>query len=271
MSRHHQQQGTGSSSMRPDPEGETLSPKRGQPHPRYGDVTFKDQVREDLLSASLAIAAAAATPLRERVAAANEIPMVNAVAVSASQISAEAEEDRLHDVEQRAAAAAAEAAAEAVRDQVAQLEQKLAAVRAPPHCRSGNRNDVADADDYDEDDENNIGRLHNAERRAATAEAMQRDQEVRLARLERELAVVRPPPLQQLPQPPPQQPLPQQIMMTTTNTWTITIKTTTKKTRCNYRRTRETTTAIAAELPLPSSRHNNDNDVALWSWSWRCC
>jgi hypothetical protein len=106
---------------------------------QQGDVTFKDQVREDLLSASLATTA---TTPRGRVAAADDIPMVNAVALSQSQISAEAEEDRLHDVERRAA--------EAVRDQVAQLEQKLAAVRAPP--RSGKRHGVSHTDNFDDED-----------------------------------------------------------------------------------------------------------------------
>jgi hypothetical protein len=190
----HQQQGTDSISKRPDPEGETSSPKRGQPHPQYGDVTFKDQVKEEILPISLATAAAAeaAAPPRGRTAA-DDIPMVSAVAVSESQMFAEAEEDRLHYVERRVAAAAADA----VRGQVAQLERKLAAVRAPPqepHRRSGNRHDVADIDGFAEDDRYVNDRLQDAERRAATAEAARRDQEVRLTDLEREMAAVRLPP-----------------------------------------------------------------------------
>jgi hypothetical protein len=121
---------------------------------QHGDVTYKDQVREDLLSSSLATAAASAAVGEGRSAAvAHDIPMVSAVAVSESQISAEVEDDRLHDVERRAAAA--EAAAEAVRDQVAQLERNLAAVRVPPqapHHRSGKRHYETDIDDFDEHD-----------------------------------------------------------------------------------------------------------------------
>jgi hypothetical protein len=115
------------------------------------DVTYKDQVREELLSSSLATAAASAAAGRERAAAAaHDIPMVSAVAVSQSQISAEAEEDRLHDVERRVAAAAAEA----VHEQVEQLERKLAAVRPPPHQaphhirRSDNPYKIDDIDNF---------------------------------------------------------------------------------------------------------------------------
>jgi hypothetical protein len=175
----HQEQGTGSILKRPDPEGETSSPRHRQPHPRYGDVTFKDQVREELLSASLATAAAAGGGGGggRAATAAHDIPMVSAVAVSQSQISAEAEEDRLHDAERRVAAA--EAAAEAVRKQVAQLQQKLAAVRAPPQApfrRSGNHHYGTDIGDFNEHD------------------GYDDDREVRLAHLEREMAAVRPPP-----------------------------------------------------------------------------
>jgi hypothetical protein len=183
---HQHQHGTVSSSTLFDLDDAFLG-ANDEEHGHHGEVTFKDQVREDLLSASLATTAAAATPPRGRVAAAAaDIPMVNAVAVSQSQISAEAEEDRLHDVERRAAAAETEAAAEAVRDQVAQLEQKLAAVRAPP--RSGNRHAVSDTESFDKDDGNDVYRLQDAERRVATAEAARRDQEVRLAQLERQMA-----------------------------------------------------------------------------------
>jgi hypothetical protein len=178
--RHQQQQGTAHSTL--FDLDDAFVGATDEEHGQLGDVTFKDQVREELLSASRATAAPAAAatpPPRGSVAAATDIPMVNAVAVSASLISAEAEEERLHDVERRAAAAAAEA----VRDQVAQLEQKLAAVRAPP--RSGNRHDVSDTDNFDRID---ADRLQDAERRAATAEAARRDQEVRLAQLERQLA-----------------------------------------------------------------------------------
>jgi hypothetical protein len=192
---HQHHQGTVNSTLF-DLDDIFLGAKDEESGQQQGDVTFKDQVREDLLSASLATAAAAATPPRGRVAAATDIPMVNAVAVSASQISAEAEEDRLRDVERRAAAAAAEAAAEAVRDQVAQLEQKLAAVRAPP--RSGNRHDVSDTEYFDGDNGYDVDRLQDAERRAATAEAARRDQEVRLAQVERQLAAVLPPPPQKV-------------------------------------------------------------------------
>jgi hypothetical protein len=81
-----------------------------------------------------------------------------------------------------------------VRGQVAQLERKLAAVRAPPqapHRCSGNRHDDTVIDNFDEDDRNVDDRLQESERRAATAEAARRDQEVRLTHLEREMATVR--------------------------------------------------------------------------------
>jgi hypothetical protein len=99
---HHHQQGTGSSTPF-EPDGAFFGAKDGE-FEQHGDVMFKDQVREDLLSSSLATAATSAAARGGRAAAAQDIPMVNAVAVSQSQISAEAEEDRLHDVERRTAA-----------------------------------------------------------------------------------------------------------------------------------------------------------------------
>jgi hypothetical protein len=57
----------------------------------------------------------------------------------------------------------------------------LAAVRAPPqapHRRSGNLHDVADNDDFDEDDGYDDDRLQDAERRAATTEPARRDQKL---------------------------------------------------------------------------------------------
>jgi hypothetical protein len=83
---HQQQQGTGSSSTLFDLDDAFFGAK-DEESGQQGDVTFKDQVREDLLSTSLATAAAAAaaTPTqRGRTAAADGIPMVNAVAVSES-------------------------------------------------------------------------------------------------------------------------------------------------------------------------------------------
>jgi hypothetical protein len=129
----------------------------------HNDVTYKEQVREELLSASLATAAAAAAPPRRR---AGDIHMVN---------DAEAEEDRLHDVERRA----------------------LHAPPQAPHRRHRDKrhDDVVDMDEddgYDNDD-----RLQDAERRAATAEAARRDQEVRFEELIVQLASVLP-----LPSPP---------------------------------------------------------------------
>jgi hypothetical protein len=180
----HQQQVTGSSTLidlddidaflgardtdssTPIDLDDAFSGARDRESERHGDVTYKDQVREVLLSSSLATAAASAAAGRGRAApAAHEIPMVSAIAVSQSQISAEAEEDRLHDVERRAAAAAAEA----VRNQVEQLERKLAAVRPPPHQaphhirRSVNHYDVDEIDDFEDkgyNDEENGQKQH---------------------------------------------------------------------------------------------------------------
>jgi hypothetical protein len=174
----HQQQGNASSTL--IDLDDAFFGANNEEYGQHGDVTYKDQVREDLLSASLATATAARGG-GGRAATTTDIPMVGAVAVSESQIFAEAEENRLHDVER-------------LRDQVAQLEQKLAAVRAPllaPHRRSVNRHDVADVQYFDDGDGYDDDRLQDAERRAATAEAARRDQEVRLAQLEREMAVVR--------------------------------------------------------------------------------
>jgi hypothetical protein len=83
MSRRHQQQHhqqvTGSSTLL-EPDGALFGAKDGE-FEQHGDVTFKDQVRED---PSLATAAASAATGGGRAAAAADrhIPMVSAVAVS---------------------------------------------------------------------------------------------------------------------------------------------------------------------------------------------
>jgi hypothetical protein len=66
---HQHQQDTGSSSTLLDLDDIFLGTE-DEESGQQGNVTFKDQVREDLLSASLATAAAAATPPTGRVAAA---------------------------------------------------------------------------------------------------------------------------------------------------------------------------------------------------------
>jgi hypothetical protein len=149
---HHHQQVTGSSTKLDLDNIDAFLGAKNEELEQHGDVTFKDQVREDLLSSSLATSAASAAAVGGR-AAAHEIPMVCAVAVSQSQISAEAEEDRQRDAERRVAAAAADA----VRDQVAQLERKLAAVRPPHQAPHHSRQGVNHYDDDDIDDINDEG------------------------------------------------------------------------------------------------------------------
>jgi hypothetical protein len=132
---HQQQQGT-NSSIRPDPEAETLSPnsQQRQPH-RHGNVTFKDQVREDRLP-SPSLGAAVGASGRAAVAAtiADDIPIVSAAPVRESQIAAEEQVVRL---QEKAARRAAEAEAEAARRaaeaerldhevRLAQVERQLA-------------------------------------------------------------------------------------------------------------------------------------------------
>jgi hypothetical protein len=95
-------------------------PKQGQPS-LYGNVTYKDQVREALLPSSpLGTAATGA----EGAAGANDVPFVSAVAVGESRIAAEEREDRLQAAERRAAAAKAARQDQEVR--LAQLERQMA-------------------------------------------------------------------------------------------------------------------------------------------------
>jgi hypothetical protein len=126
-----QQQGTGSSSKRPDPEEERSSLHQpGQPLPRYGDITYKDQVREAPGTTTTGTAAAGAAATGGGRAVADDVPIASAVAVSESRIQAEDQEDRLQNAEQRAAVAEAVQRDQQVR--LAELERQLAAVLPPP-------------------------------------------------------------------------------------------------------------------------------------------
>jgi hypothetical protein len=106
----HPQQGTANSTLI-ELDDAFFGAKHEQ-NRQHSDVTCTDQGREELLSASLATVAAAAGGRADT----DDIPMVSDVAVSESQISAEAKEDGLHDVERPAT--------EAVRDQEAQLQRQ---------------------------------------------------------------------------------------------------------------------------------------------------
>jgi hypothetical protein len=127
---------------------------------QFGDVTYKDQMREARLpSSSLSTAEGSG----ERAAAAtitDDIPIVGAVVVSESRMAAEEHEDRLQEAERRATAA--EAARQDQEVRLAQLERQMAAV-LPPSLQQvrdiGNLNDdrleVIDGDDNNDDDEEN--------------------------------------------------------------------------------------------------------------------
>jgi hypothetical protein len=116
---------------------------------QYGDLTYKDQMREARLPSS---SLGTAEGTGERAAVTDDIPFVGAVAVSESRMAAEEHEDRLQAAERRATAA--EAARRDQEARLAQLERQMAAV-LPPSLQQvrdiGNLNDdrleVIDGDD----------------------------------------------------------------------------------------------------------------------------